>query len=116
MKRNRDLIYKVYIIIREMSGKASSSAIARKLGVSQRTVQRIIRILRESGYIEATRWGMRIYYRAIKPITIKDIDAILSSSEIREPLVYRYSKIIKDDMNKLNIIGDLVQNIIIRLR
>jgi len=101
-------IYKVYLIIKGMNGRATSKVIAEKIKLSQRTIQRILRILVDNGFIEPIRWGMKLYYRVAKPLTIEDIKNILAKKTITEPLIYQYSKMIKEDMIKLGILGDLI--------
>jgi DNA-binding transcriptional ArsR family regulator len=77
-------------------GKPVSSAkISRELNVSQRTVQRYLRLLEDAGFVEAIRKGKSIKYVLLRPLTdeeAKRLVGISTESHANEPEVYALAR------------------------
>lgn len=101
-------LWEVYSALSAL-GKANSKRIAEVLGVSERTVQRYLRILVDAGYVEPVRHGMRLYYRVVRPLTEEEARR-LSKPDSRqgEAPVYRLARTIDDIIREARLRADLV--------
>ncbi len=101
-------IWEVYSAVRALGGRATSRRIAEILGVSERTVQRYLKILLENEYVEAIRVGMRIYYRVVKPLTEEEAKRLVVRGGRADAPVYQLARSINDIIKEGGFHADLI--------
>ena len=107
-RASAEALFKVYTAARILGGRGGSRDIARVASVSERTAQRCLRILVDSGFVEARREGARVLYRAVKPMTEGDARRIASGEALYEPTVYRLAREVDDIISEGGFRADLV--------
>lgn len=106
----KDKLIEVYSTIRLLGGRGSSKKISEILGVSERTIQRYIKILVDNGYVEPVRYGMRQYYRVIKPLTESEAGDLVKVKKEKqsEPTVYQIAESVKNIIDEAGLHADLI--------
>ena len=101
-------LLEVYSAVRILGGRGSSRKISEVLGVSDRTVQRYLKLLVDKGYIEPVRHGMSLYYRVVKPLTESEAEKLLKGEEKHDAPVYQVASTIETIINEGEFRADLV--------
>ena len=108
MANSAERLMKIYTVIR-IGGLVNTRKIAEILGVSERTVQRHLKLLVEHGYVEPVRRGMRLYYRVVRPLTRREAKELVSVGGAKgDADVYRIARSIDNIIKEERFHADLV--------
>jgi predicted transcriptional regulator len=108
-------LLRIYEVVRVLGGRGNSRRIAELLGISERTVQRYLRILIDGEYVEPVRHGMKLYYRVVKPLTEGEARELIKGEVRREATVYELGRRIYDIIKEGGFRADLVGAVKIHL-
>lgn len=103
-----ELLYRIYTVVKLYGGRANSRRIADVMGVSERTVQRYLKVLVNEGYVEPIRHGMKIFYRVIAPLTREKAKKIAAGELRRDAPVYELARDIQDTIKEFRLHADLI--------